>query len=807
MNLIWKHFYLFFLLGLPMKTIGQSIAEEYTIENNSKYVIEEYFNALKNSAQYLNRINDGTSKAERNRILAQLDSKNKQYFSGSNSIFDPRSKVVIECAPDNPKGKDLNSSRKELKSHLRKNIRIAPIFKDFCVVEINWSKKRIKAKFKSSGEIPDRPNTEKCKDSNGYIPRIAYLRFDKKLRVRLKEIGFESKAKNCLIRNNEDLPTEVRLIAPSKNHFSFKNQLPKIKLITNNISSQSEIKILLNGENQKFSFNNPNINLIPNLKVGPNELKVMVNGEIAEEYTFYFKKKDNPHNPELKKPIEPEKVFIPKPVERLSLQIIAPGIKGELKSKVDTKDVNFSASFRGIDKNDRVSVFLDAVEQPNFEVDRRKGLISGYLKLEPQKDPQVFTLKIEIQKGNKIVSKTRKIHYRNPNRQYIQKIDSLTKKIEGLDGDLKREVKLRKRYFKEKTTANALKDKAIRERNNMENERDRLKEDLVALTSDFNDLKKKVSDSKNNLNAQIIALSNNINKIQSANREVRSFVKKYNKWNTMYAGVNYSILNAPYSIPTKSNISLDPISRSLKKPLAESLGFSAYYHVGFFFSNYKNWNSSVPRNHYQLYEVEGVKQDLVRRQIPFRDIVYEETEANMKTYNLGLYIYTQFTPFYLMIGQSRIKGEIWDLYSGDLQNQIDYGKSDMYAIDYTSLNSRDFIFGIAYVNPYFQAEGGYNALFDDYFLSVGLNIPISFKDDPTKKKQVHKFFRPKENYVVDRSYIDANGEYVEKTTVLQSALIVRLKLLQNALQDATKAEEEFESIKKQLSDLANQLNY
>ena len=80
-----------------------------------------------------------------------------------------------------------------------------------------------------------------------------------------------------------------------------------------------------------------------------------------------------------------------------------------------------------------------------------------------------------------------------------------------------------------------------------------------------------------------------------------------------------------------------------------------------------------------------------------------------------------------MLGLTHLNGAVWKNYTGDISGFGSIYKNpsnNFYAVDYNTVNYNDFLFGLAFVMPYGQVEAGYNRLFRQPFVNVGLNVPI-----------------------------------------------------------------------------------
>jgi hypothetical protein len=162
----------------------------------------------------------------------------------------------------------------------------------------------------------------------------------------------------------------------------------------------------------------------------------------------------------------------------------------------------------------------------------------------------------------------------------------------------------------------------------------------------------------------------------------------------------------------------------LKNNFQTEYGISIYYLLGLFVSNYCNETHPIPGNYYSKEYISNYSNELTVQGIPFTPARFSGTKSSFVSYNYGVYL-SPVRYVYVMAGISRLKGSVWDLYDGNLNDPI--RKSEIYnqyVVDYKKINMRDFLFGIAVVFPLVQVETGYNRLYRSFFVNVGANIPV-----------------------------------------------------------------------------------
>lgn len=176
------------------------------------------------------------------------------------------------------------------------------------------------------------------------------------------------------------------------------------------------------------------------------------------------------------------------------------------------------------------------------------------------------------------------------------------------------------------------------------------------------------------------------------------------KWTKAYLGLNVGLLQDRLQSP---------------------VGLSFYYPIGLFVSGFRNYNNDSPTRTYSQAEVNFIKRNLDLSGIHYTDLTFKESRANLKTISFGFY-FQAVKHLYVKAGISHINGQIWDVYDGhfnenDLQNS---GNPNEYALDISNIKSNNLLLGASLVYPFFQAEAGYDLLFEKPFINIGINYPI-----------------------------------------------------------------------------------
>jgi len=244
------------------------------------------------------------------------------------------------------------------------------------------------------------------------------------------------------------------------------------------------------------------------------------------------------------------------------------------------------------------------------------------------------------------------------------------------------------------------------------------KETIVDLEQEIHDKKEQALEAAKTLLVQYEKLEKNI----------ENTIFEYERFNhkkTIFFGLNFSLFNSPSNKTLSSNNNATNLSKTFNVDYPESnFGLSMYHNIGFYISNLRFKRGNTPRNSYSLLEVQQATDKLRQENIPFQDLNYVRSGSSLSTFNMGFHIYPNIVNgLYLSIGLSKLKGEVWDYYEGDLKGQLQK-ENNLYVVDHRHLNLVGLYTGVAYVAPYFQAEVGYNFLYKEFNLSIGCNYPL-----------------------------------------------------------------------------------
>ena len=158
---------------------------------------------------------------------------------------------------------------------------------------------------------------------------------------------------------------------------------------------------------------------------------------------------------------------------------------------------------------------------------------------------------------------------------------------------------------------------------------------------------------------------------------------------------------------------------------------------GFFISGYNRKNPIRPSYFYSVRSTARLEEEL---NLPIdKRLSFISTEADFHTFNTGIYLpintpYNSLTysdkgeevvSVYFILGVSSIFGSSWEIYDGDIPNLPVSYESGRFALNKQEFNVMNIISGISLVFPYFQIETGYNNLYKQLFLNVGLNMPLN----------------------------------------------------------------------------------
>jgi len=284
--------------------------------------------------------------------------------------------------------------------------------------------------------------------------------------------------------------------------------------------------------------------------------------------------------------------------------------------------------------------------------------------------------------------------------------------------------------------------------------------DLDIVKEELKNLKGSVGESAEKISTHLRELEINITKTIEV-------YERYDHQKAFFIGLNYTLFNDPFSFKSSEGNGMNIYDRVFQN----NLGFSFYHNIGGFVSNVRFRDGTPPKNTYTLVDVQRAKENLFSQNIQFNDVNFVRTAENISTVNAGIYFYPNILKgLYGAVGISRIKGEVWEYYDGNVGDGLIKEENDLYALNLQKLNLNGIYTGIAYVVPWFQVEMGYNWLYKDFNLSLGINYPIgSIGRDKTNKtgqrvyKPRHiKIFNPKFKNIIDTTSISLRYINVRK---------------------------------------------
>ncbi len=169
--------------------------------------------------------------------------------------------------------------------------------------------------------------------------------------------------------------------------------------------------------------------------------------------------------------------------------------------------------------------------------------------------------------------------------------------------------------------------------------------------------------------------------------------------------------------------------------------------IGVFFNGWKQHQDTPPTDYRTAEQLDIINYYLQRdantngNNTNYINTTYTASGAKLTTFNWGVYapairrVPAIGGSVWAMGGVAHLKGNVWDIYEGNLNNTDNFNPINtytpeginQYAIDYTHINKADLMVGIAYVRPFVQAQIGYNNLLRNFFVSTGVNMPIKTK--------------------------------------------------------------------------------
>lgn len=216
---------------------------------------------------------------------------------------------------------------------------------------------------------------------------------------------------------------------------------------------------------------------------------------------------------------------------------------------------------------------------------------------------------------------------------------------------------------------------------------------------------------------------------QAEDRYQEAGNRYFRSWRSVYAGVNFALTDPPV-------LQLTGVSK-----VTSRLGtFITLGPVGVFFNGHSKVNMPTPSKEfrYTFQRIISTQNQLAANNEPFQALRQVGSGGNLTTYNIGAYLNVVRGPFYLTAGLTRISGEWWGIYEGDLgasSNVKPNAQTGQYIVDYQGFDRNWYpILGGAFVFHHqgripvtLNIEGGYLFAFDRYYLNAGLSFRL--KDD------------------------------------------------------------------------------
>jgi hypothetical protein len=186
---------------------------------------------------------------------------------------------------------------------------------------------------------------------------------------------------------------------------------------------------------------------------------------------------------------------------------------------------------------------------------------------------------------------------------------------------------------------------------------------------------------------------------------------------TPYIGINYTGYRS-----SKRNLGQSPIFEGFGM---DKVGFSLYYRVGAFFSNYGGFKDEIPETSYHMDDLENEFKAMTGKS-GYQGASLAQAGANLRHKDMGIYL-SPVRHIYLKVGYTFARGTTWDYFQAPELEQTNLVKApgtEYFALNKYTANTGAFLYGVAFVWPYVQAEIGYNGYFKDAFVNFGINVPL-----------------------------------------------------------------------------------
>lgn len=186
---------------------------------------------------------------------------------------------------------------------------------------------------------------------------------------------------------------------------------------------------------------------------------------------------------------------------------------------------------------------------------------------------------------------------------------------------------------------------------------------------------------------------------------------------TPYFGINYTGFRS-----SSRSLGQSPVFDGFG---ADRLGFSLYYRVGAFFSNYGGFRDEIPETAYSMDDLENEFKAMTGKS-GYEGASLAQAGAHLNHFDMGVYL-SPVRHIYLKVGYTFARGTTWDYFQAPELAETNLVKApgtEYFALHKHTANTGDFLYGVAFVWPYLQAEIGYNGYFNDAFVNFGINIPL-----------------------------------------------------------------------------------
>ncbi len=777
-NLFISHlrFFLILVLMYPLARLDAQLSEleKETLRQQTENLMKEYFDFRRKTASLLKQRDKAESREEKNAIRTDIyEMYKKQFLHQMKVAGDAR--VIFDCGDKRRKSSpNASVSFREFfnKNYLDKSE--AADFKDFCVVKYHENQKKILVKYKSKYEVEG----SNCRSTNRFYNRLAYFGYNKlpngSFNVFFKELRFEDDHVDCLEgpeviserppvihepfsdpgpasepKFGNGKPPEVFFIEPIAD-FAIETVALSLSAKIKNINKKDNVILLLNGiEQVDFDFTEQRLSKTLFLESGKNIIIIIAQNEDGRSVDRRIVEYKDPASTML-----PTITFTNTPKDtiragvNLNIRASVTGLREEDQEKVillvngnliPASEYQFIRGSLMADislKIGKNNIQLIAANENGINVEelrifnRKPVVVPDIILLHPSNEvytdnPRVkdtvvyvsaFVQGVDSEKDIQILVNDKPIPFKyNPeNKIVLTNFFDINARVKGTNTTVK---------IVAENELGEVVQQIIRFRY----------DDPCALVGDeLNSCVKRLRverDNKERWKKKAQKLQKEKNSLLSKNRTLKASLEKLQRQvhdSTLFIGINFNLIRSPYKAPSSPFAYSDPIDQATKNVDLSSFGISIYYLVGVWLANFDRLKTPLPLNHYTQGQINELSSQFDREGIAYKPLQYESTQANIFTMNYGVYVYTFFkpVPFYLMVGLSHAKGQVWDNYRGDFGNALNINPDGTYAIDMREINTQKPVLGLAYVHRFLQVEGGYDFLFKNYFLNLGANVPL-----------------------------------------------------------------------------------